>query len=191
MAGAELRVARMISVILHPVATVLLLVATVAARSSGRESLRIVLLTVGVVLAPITALIAFQARTGRWQNADASIPRERHVLFAVSLGFVLALAVIVRISTPGSVLVRGALAVCGLIAVAWALLPWVKLSLHMTFAAFTATVLAFISWPLGVAVFVLLPLLAWARLRMKRHSVAEVVVGAVAGVTAGLLLMLM
>ncbi len=174
------RIARILSIVLHPIATLLLLVAVAAGRS------RVLLLAIAIGFVPMIAVIVWQTRTRRWKNVDASVPTERHVLFGASLVFVLLLAAALRWWSPQPQAARGALAVGAIFATAWALLRWMKLSLHVAFAAFAAASLAFIDQRIAIAMLVAVPWLAWARLRMKRHTMREVIGGAALGLVAGL-----
>ena len=178
------RVARILSIALHPIATLLVLLATAAGRS------RVVLLAIAIGFVPMIAVIVLQRRSGRWRNVDASVPAERHVLFGASLAFVLLLAAVLWRWSPQPQAARGALAVGAVFAIAWALLRWIKLSLHVAFAAFTAAALVSIDWRIAIAMFVAVPMLAWARVRMNRHTIREVIAGAAIGFAAGFLLML-
>jgi hypothetical protein len=129
-----------------------------------------------------------QVRRGKWQHVDASLPQERSTLNRVALALMLFAAAgafafpVLRPAGVGFAL--GAV----LIAIGWAGLPRFKLSLHVAFAAFGALLL----WPRG-GVAVLAGLLftaaiAWSRLKLKRHTVAEVWVGGLAGAAAGVVL---
>jgi membrane-associated phospholipid phosphatase len=78
------------------------------------------------------------------------------------------------------------LLLCGLlIVVAMAVSPWIKLSLHASFAAFAAVLL----WPLPLWQFALASLAAaaigWSRVRLARHTAAEVWVGSLIGALLG------
>jgi membrane-associated phospholipid phosphatase len=55
----------------------------------------------------------------------------------------------------------------------------------MAFGALTATTLLLMHSPLGWVPLALLPLLAWSRLVMKRHTISEVLTGLIVGVAFG------
>ena len=61
------------------------------------------------------------------------------------------------------------------------LTPLINLSLHAAGAAGTAVCLASVFGPWGAAAFGLLPAVFWARLRLGRHTVPELVLGALVG----------
>ena len=61
------------------------------------------------------------------------------------------------------------------------LTPLINLSLHAAGAAGTAVCLTSVFGPWGAAAFGLLPAVFWARLRLGRHTVPELVLGALVG----------
>ena len=88
-----------------------------------------------------------------------------------------------------SLLASGVLAAVAMLCVAGIANRWIKLSLHMASLAF-ASVAAWALWPAAaIAALVALPLLGWARLRMARHTLVEVLGGATLGLLAGMVLL--
>ena len=68
---------------------------------------------------------------------------------------------------------------------------WVKLSLHVAFAALTATTLSLLGSPVGYALIPVIPALLWSRLALARHSVHELLTGLALGVVTGIVLVRM
>jgi hypothetical protein len=62
-----------------------------------------------------------------------------------------------------------------------ALTPFINLSLHAAGVAGTAVCLIFVFGPWALPAFGLLPLVFWARLRLERHTVPELALGALVG----------
>ena len=85
-----------------------------------------------------------------------------------------------------SPLARGVAAAIAMLGLAAVLNRWIKLSLHMASLAFAGVA----AWPLsplgGMAAIALLPLLAWSRLRLSRHTWPEILGGTALGALAGL-----
>ena len=177
--------AHWLSTIAHPFVMTAVLVAVAAARQSSPSAVRPMLLVTVAVIVPVAVLMVRQVRGGRWTNHDASNASERPLLFLVSMaGLAAAVAWLLRYD-PESFLLRGLLVVAGFIVVAAILTRWIKVSLHVAFAALTATALALIGSPVGLALIPLVPVLAWARLVLTRHSLPEVVVGCALGAATG------
>ena len=82
-------------------------------------------------------------------------------------------------------MVRGVVATLGMLAVCGVATRWIKVSLHMAFAALAATALALMQAPVGYALLLALPALAWSRLALHRHTPLEVALGTFIGAGAG------
>lgn len=173
--------ARIVSIVLHPFA-VFAGVTVLAAWTLDRESLPRVLSGLGVAIGVVWLFVAHRVRSGRWGTVDASRRRERPLLYALVL---LVLPLLWLWLGAASPLARGLAAAIAMLGLAAVLNRWLKLSLHMASLAFSG----FASWPLsplvGAGAVVLLPVLAWSRLRLGRHTWPEVVGGMLLGALAG------
>jgi len=180
--GREPALARWISIVGHPfVVTIALVVATALHFGGTREAIRTALLVAVVAILPIAVLMVRQVRRGAWGNVDASHRGERPLLFAVGLLALAALLGVLLVLRPDSFLVRGAAGVLAMLAVCAVATRWIKVSLHMAFAALAAVTLLALGSPSGWALLSILPPLAWSRLVLGRHRPAEVVVGLLLG----------
>ena len=163
--------ARAISIVGHP-----FLVTTVMILATAGRKIGLAFLAIAVV--PMTILMIVQVRRGRWEHVDASNRGERKSLYVVGLLVALVwvgwLAMSERAVPWRAVVVIAMLLVCALMT------RWLKVSLHLFFAAMAAVVV--------IPMVVLVPLLAWSRLHLRRHTAAEVIVGTVMGGVTGLLL---
>ena len=147
--------------------------------------MRAVGVTALFTIVPLAVLMWRQVRRGRWENADASNRAERPILYLVlGIALVALLAYLVLLRTQ-SFMVRGVLVTFGMMAVCALATRWVKVSLHMAFATLAATALAIMRSPAGYALLLALPVLAWSRLTLERHSRAEVALGTIIGAAAG------
>lgn len=78
-------------------------------------------------------------------------------------------------------MVRGCLAIATLIWAAAIVNRWIKLSNHMAVASFAA-IIFYQLWPMTVfALVVVIPLLAWSRVVLARHTIREVLGGILLG----------
>ena len=182
------QLARWVSILAHPFVMVALLVAVPALHQSSGNVVQSVLLVIIAVVVPIAVVMARQVRLGRWSNVDASKPSERPILFVVSLAGLVAALVWLLFNDPQSFLVTGMLTVAAFLLVAALLTRWVKLSLHVAFAALTATTLFLLGSAVGYALIAAVPVVFWSRLALARHCVRELLVGLVLGVITGIAL---
>jgi membrane-associated phospholipid phosphatase len=184
--------ARWVSIIGHPFVMGMVAILGAALHFSTRhEALRTLLLFTVIANLPVGVLMVRQVRKGEWANVDASNRTERPILFAVSIvafALLLGAALLFR---PASFLVRGALGVLIMLAVCAGATKWIKVSLHMAVAALATMTLLLLGSPAGWFLLAMLPLLAWSRLALRRHSVAEVVIGLVIGALSGSLIILL
>jgi len=182
-------IARGVSIAAHPFAVALVLVGIAAAKVHGLgTAARLVGLTLIILVVPLWAFVWRKWRSGQWETVDASTPSNRPALYAVALLLMALLTVSMGLLRGWDPILRGCTAVAGMLAAAAILNHWIKLSLHVAFAAFAAVVLVRLDWRIGVASALVVPLLAWSRLALARHSWAEVLGGAFLGVAAGVLL---
>jgi hypothetical protein len=167
---------------------VALLVAVPAMRESSGNAVQSGLLVVIAVVVPIAVLMFRQVRRGRWSNVDASKPTERPVLFMVALAGLAAALGWLLLNDPQSYLVRGMLVAAGFLLLAALLTRWVRLSLHVAFAALTTTTLCLLGSAVGYALIAVVPLVFWSRVVLARHRVDELLVGLALGVLTGIVL---
>jgi hypothetical protein len=182
-------VARWISILGHPFVTATAMVLAGAGRGRGTagvaSSVAIFLL---IAVVPIAVLMVRQVRRGAWEHVDASNRRERPTLYIVGISAVLAWFAYMAVTQPRSPWMRELVVTMIVLVLCAILTRWVKVSLHVTIAAFSATTLVIAGSPIGWAVAVLVPLLIWSRLRLSRHKPVEVALGLVIGICGGLAL---
>jgi membrane-associated phospholipid phosphatase len=85
---------------------------------------------------------------------------------------------------PGPVL-TGGLVLIQLLMISFLLNFRIKVSLHLAIAAYISIALCPINFPMGIGLFVLLPLIAWSRWYLGRHGILELVLGALLGLICG------
>jgi|SRR5947209_12578046 len=182
-----MRSARLISIVGHPFVTATVMAAGSAVRPGGPGgATRAALVVALLALLPIAVLMLVQVRRGAWQNVDASNVRERPALFAASAaGLALLLAYSLAVH-PQAFLIRGAIGTLAMVMACALATRWLKVSLHVAFAALAATTLLLLGSGIGWLVAAAVPVLAWSRLKLARHRPLEVALGLLAGVLAGL-----
>lgn len=179
------RVARLASILIHPV--VVMMVAAAVATNAGDPAPGRVWQALGLTLAAAAVVMiysALQTRSGRWSHIDASQPHERSQLNRFASWVLLGLAAMLAVAGSD----RGVVAAIGLsgviVLVGHVLRGRLKISLHVAFAMFAACIV----WPQAVAFAGLLAaavVVAWSRLILRRHGMSEVLVGAVTGLACG------
>lgn len=176
--------ARWLSLVAHPFVMVGVMVGTAtAARQTPQEALRSVAIVVLVTIMPILILMTRKVRSGAWENADASNRGERPILYLVGALGLVGLLAYLTVFRPQHFMLRGLVATLGMFAACAVATRWIKVSLHMAFAALAAT--ALMGSAVGYVLVLMLPALAWARLTLGRHTPLELALGTAAGTAAG------
>jgi membrane-associated phospholipid phosphatase len=138
-----------------------------------------------IAILPVLIVSIRQVRRGAWKHVDASERGERPMLYAIGIGASLVMVGYLYVMVPGSPMIRSTLIVLGVLFLCALALRWVKISLHLLFVAIAATAMVLMRSPLAWIYVPLVPLLAWSRLVLARHTVVEVVLGAVIGAATG------
>jgi len=177
--------ARWISIIWHPLLATAIAVALATALAGRLAQGLGALLPVGALLAAVLGFIFWQTRRGGWTHVDASVATERRSLNRFLLvGLILAAALAAAASASAELIVGLAAAAASMVVVS-VCARWLTISQHCLFAVLPLAWL----WPslLASAFFVAMALLvAASRLKLRRHSVAEVLCGLSLGGLAAL-----
>jgi hypothetical protein len=184
----RLPLARVLSVIGHPV--VVLPVAVVVSGGARGVPASTRSTTIGVTVGIGLVVLVFSAvrvRLGHWKHVDASQPAERNQLNGFTAVLLLGAGLAGFLSPGGSPdLYLWPACSGGVVLAAIVLRRRLKLSQHVAFDLFAA--LAVLpSVGAAVAITVLTGAVAWSRLKLGRHTRAEIGVGMVVGLVVGAL----
>ncbi len=184
MRATPMAIARGLSILGHPLVVVPAAVVTLVLHGQTPSAVLIVSAVCGIA-GVVLAFSFWQVRRGNWQHVDASDRAERRSLnlFLAIVLFLAAAVAFYEASAPGLPL---GLFLSGLLIVTMMLVsPWVKLSLHASFAAFAVLLL----WPLRFWYVALASVAAvgicWSRVLLARHTVFEVLAGSLLGGIVG------
>lgn len=147
------------------------------------ESTLWTLLSFAIVILPSLIFILARVRSGRYQDIDVSIRKDRYTLYAPGGScLVLTIVLLAFLQTPAiaqRTLQAGFLSVL----VGSVFNRFVnKLGLHVLTVAGCAVVLYFVSPLAGIVLGLASLLVAWSRTHLTRHTVPEVIWGWVVGV---------
>jgi membrane-associated phospholipid phosphatase len=177
-----LRLARLVTEILQPPAVVtVLLVLSPAAEPGFPGTLWFgVLAAVFVCVVPL-AYVLLLVKLGRVPDHHISDRAKRApVLFAALASVIVGLGVLHVVGAPVSVSVMVLSLIAGIVVTAVVSLFW-KLSGHASVIATAAVILALMFGPACLPLLLLVPLVAWSRVVLGAHTVAQVVVGSLFG----------
>ncbi|PYC73452.1 phosphoesterase PA-phosphatase [Micromonospora arborensis] len=181
--GPGLRIARLVTEATAPAVLVSLLILTVSWHSARRPGQGLVwglLATLFVTGIPF-AYIVGGVRRGRLTDHHVGRREQRRTPLLVGLGSVAAaLALLTVLGAPRPVL---ALAVAGLVGlvVIVSVSHWWKISIHSAVGAGTLVILMLTFGTRLVVAAPLLALVGWSRVRLRDHTVSQVLAGGVLG----------
>jgi len=181
--------ARWVAAALTPANVVLALMAYLAIKYSSSLAAGLLWWLAALVLVVgVPYLILFRAlRKGSADDRQVVKRSQRPVLMAsAAVAVAVALVVLYVAGAPRPLVWLIFAMVCGLVAMGLTTLKW-KASMHMAVAAGVVAVLLIENLVAGLVAALFLPVLAWARWKDGRHSLPQLVGGAVIGfLVAGL-----
>jgi hypothetical protein len=146
-------------------------------------SLIIILL---LILVPLTFFIRYKVKNKQWENIDASNKKERPSFYFTAIALIVILIIFLSIFSVFAFLIKGSISVLILLIFHAVLNKYLKASLHIAFAVFTSLVVYTFYPVIGYILFAVVPILIWARLKLKRHTPGEIAAGIATGTAAAL-----
>jgi membrane-associated phospholipid phosphatase len=180
------RIATIISWAAHPVVTLPLFAVYALFRNEPREkAIQLSAMVVGVVFLPLILKTLYGARRGRYTNLDVSNREQRKKWYWLPNLLLLSLTVYFFL-TPQRADLRYAFLFAWLLMQTSQLVNFrLKTSLHVGFHAYFVCLLYNLLPQWGIFALFTIPFMAWSRVTLGRHSLAEVSCGALLGLLAG------
>jgi len=174
------RIANLTSNILNPflVSLVIILLLSFESTPSISDALKWSLILVVISILPVFSVTTYLIRNQRLDDLFIGVRKQRTKIYL--LASVCALFGCIILLYLGAPLMLVATFVAGLSAIVIFMcinLLW-KISLHTALIAASVTVLLILYGSIAAITAVLLPLIAWARIELEHHSLAQVTTGA-------------
>jgi len=174
------RIANLTSNILNPflVSLVIILLLSFESTPSIVDALKWSLILVVISILPVFSVTTYLVRNQRLDDLFIGVRKQRTKIYL--LASVCALFGCIILLYLGAPLMLVATFVAGLSAIVIFMcinLLW-KISLHTALIAASVTVLLILYGSIAAVTAVLLPLIAWARIELEHHSLAQVTTGA-------------
>lgn len=183
----SIKAAKIISVIGHPFVLMALTVLIAAVSFLPlRRALTIEGMSILLTVFPLALIIRRQVAAGKWSDHDVSDAAERRNFYPVAiLVATLSLGVFYLLGFPRALLV-GVLISLALLGAAMLVNRRSKISLHLIFAVYFAVSLFAVNFYVGAGFLLLAAAVGWSRVRLARHTRAQVLSGAALGAAAGI-----
>lgn len=140
-------------------------------------------------IAPLVLVIRRKVRTGRWSDHDVSERSHRREFYPIAMLTTAATALGMWLLGAAGIVVRGVLVVLVLLIVGAALGRWSRISLHTSMGAFCTVALVTVNMWVAGAALILATAVGWARIRLERHTLWQVLSGAALGAAGGLVVL--
>jgi len=174
------RIANLISNILNPflVSLILILLLSFGVTSSILDALKWALVLTAFSVVPVYLAIIYLVRSGRLDNVFTNVRRQRTKIYLLAGGWAAAGCVVLLYLKAPPRLMAVSVAGFSTAIIFMCINLWWKISLHTAFIAASVTLLVILYGWVAMVAIVLLPLMFWARMELKRHSLAQVAAGA-------------
>ena len=174
------QIANLTSNILNPflVGLVVILLLSFESTSSILDALKWSLILTAVGILPVFLVIIYLVQTGGLDSIFTHAREERTKLYLLAgICIIVSGIILLQFGAP-LMLVAAFITALIEILVFISINLWWKISVHTAFVAALVTILVILYGPIAAVSAVLLPLIAWARIKLRHHSLAQVTIGA-------------
>jgi hypothetical protein len=188
----KLRVARFISLVLNPLALIIFVPFFLIYKTTNDlvTATNWTIYTL-VFLLIIAVFILICVRKGIFTDYDVSKREQRPLLFLVAILLaVIYLIGLLLFDAPAILFIVTFGIILGILA-ASIVNNWIKASMHVATASALLSAVAIVYGRFYYTLLLLIPVVAYIRIKAKRHTIPETIAGAVFGCTLSLLLSLM
>jgi membrane-associated phospholipid phosphatase len=171
------RIANLISIIFNPFLTGLVLILLVSFKTTASifDAIKWSLLLTLLTILPVFLFTVYQFRRKKVDSIFANVRQQRTKIYALAVLLAGASAVLLFLVKAPLILLALLIAAFSANVIFMLLNLWWKISLHTAFIAAAVTVLVFIFGSVAMPTIVLIPLVAWARIKLEHHVPAQVI----------------
>ena len=174
------RIASLTSNILDPflVSLVLILLLSFKSASSTLDAVKWSLISITVSILPVFSVIIYLVRNHRLESSFIITRRQRTKIYLLA-GVCAGIGCIIfpYLGAPPTLRATFVAGLSAVVVFMCVNLLW-KISLHTAFVTASVTVLIILYGSIAAVTVVLVPLIAWSRIELKHHSLAQVAAGA-------------
>ncbi len=174
------RIANLTSNILNPflVSLIIILLLSFESTSSTLDALKWSLISIAFSVLPVFLVITYLVRNGKIDGIFIRVRAQRSKIYWLAGVFVGAGSVTLHYLGAPTILVAAFAAGLSAIVIFMCINVWWKISIHIAFITSSITVLVILYGWIAAVTVVLIPLMSWARIELKHHSLAQVATGA-------------
>jgi len=178
MKQEKIKIAKLISVIGHPLLTIPFYVAIVMfAFEDFEKALLNSVLIIGCIFLPLILQMYIKSKNGTYTNFDVSDRIQRKTLFSFIIPLMIVVTIISFKTSPDSDFSLSVLFATILVVISHIINLFTKISLHVSLNIYLSALVTTANLRFGIAVFLFSGLIAWSRIALKRHTFKEVAFG--------------
>jgi len=174
------RIANLTSNILNPllVSLVLILLLSFKSTSNTLDAVKWSLISIAVSILPVFSVVIYLVRSQRLEGLFIITRRQRTKIYLLA-GVCTGVGCIIfpYLGAPKELIATFIAGLSAVVVFMCINLLW-KISLHTAFVTASVTVLIILYGSIVAATVVLIPLVAWSRIELRQHSLAQVAAGA-------------
>ena len=174
------RIASLTSNILNPflVSFVFILLLSFKSTPSALDAIKWSLISVAASILPVFGVIIYLVRSQKLESIFINVRKQRTKIYLLAVvcagvGYV----ILYYLEAPKELIATFAAGFSAVVVFMCVNFLW-KISLHTAFVTASVTVLIILYGSITAVTVVLVPLIAWSRIELKHHSLAQVITGA-------------
>lgn len=175
------KLARIITNVLNPflLSLLILVLLSIKSSTSTEEAIKWSLIGLALSVFPVFAVVIYLVSKKKLDGIFINPREQRHRIYLLAiLCAVIGYIILVVLDAPQLLVATFAAGLAAVIVFMAINLFW-KISLHTAFITASVTVLIIVYGGVAAWTVLLVPLVAWARIKMKRHNPAQVLTGSV------------
>ncbi len=182
----QMKIAKIISIIGHPLLTIPLFVAIMMFAFEDAEKAWLnSALIIGCIFLPLCLRMYFKSKNGTYTNFDVSDRIQRKTLFAFIIPIMIVVTIILFLIRPASNFSISVLFGTILVIISQITNLFIKSSLHVSLNIYLAALAMTANLQIGIVIFLLTGIIAWSRIALGRHTRKEVIFGCIIGLVIG------
>jgi membrane-associated phospholipid phosphatase len=130
-----------------------------------------------------------KSKNGSYSNFDVSDKKQRRSLFVFAIPFLVIVTTVLFLTHQPEKTCYGVLFATLLVVISQLVNFFIKSSLHVSLTLYLAFLAIPINLAFGFSLMFLCIFIGWSRVVLKRHSIKEVIVGAIIGLSIGAIML--
>jgi len=185
-----IKLAKIISIIGHPLLTIPVFIIIVMFKfNSFSKAISISSIIIGCIFIPLILWMYIKSKNGTYTNFDVSDKTQRRSLFVFAIPLLLIVTTILFATHQSINLCISVLFALILTIISQIVNIYIKSSLHISLNIYLAALIFTVDYKVSIIVFLFTGLLCWSRVKLKRHTIKEVVFGLIIGLFISLIML--